>query len=111
MTEDKEFIRATRNQIEEFRSSMLWKDIVDELNNLDRRAQLEYDLVGEPHKNDDGLLVIPNTSDVLIHLGDIKGRRKAVQYFLQILDVFETILEEQANDAKRERADRSNPGE
>lgn len=99
-------IRSTRSQIENFKESLLWQDIKEELVRLAERAQLEYDLVGEPHKNDDGEFVVPTTSETLIHLGDIKGRRKAVQYFLSIPDIFLQILEdlkeEKENDSERE---------
>lgn len=100
-------IRATRDQIEEFKQSMLWLDIKDELERLSIRARLEYDLVGEPHVDDEGYKVVPTTSETLIHLGDIKGRRKAVSYFLSILDIFMSILEDNKNDTERERADES----
>lgn len=104
MTEKKELL-STRAAIEEFKESFIWKDIVNELEELDRLAQLEYDIVGEPHKNDEGYMVIPNTSETLIHLGDIKGRRKAVYHFLQMPDVFLQILEDKKDDTRREPTD------
>lgn len=93
-------IRTTVSEIESFKESTLWLDIQDELHDLADRAQLEYDLVGEPHSDDDGYKVIPNSSETLIHLGDIKGRRKAVSYFLNILDIFLQILEDKKNDSE-----------
>ena len=96
-------VRSTKSKIEEFKNSMLWKDIQDELKRLSRNAQLEYDLVGEPHVDDQGFRVIPNESETLIHLGDIKGRRKAVNYFLDILEVLlQEIEDEKANVGKQE---------
>lgn len=86
-------IRSTKGQMKEFMKSFIWLDIVDELKNLKRRIQLEYDLVGEPHTNDEGQLVIPNTSETLIHLGDIKGRKKAMDYFLSIPEIIIQSLE------------------
>lgn len=97
---NQEKLRCTKGQIEDFKSSMLWKDIIDELNQLSNNAQLEYDIVGESHTNDAGYKVIPNSSETLIHLGDIKGRRKAVQYFLSLPDIFLNILEDQAEEKK-----------
>ena len=91
MTEN---LRSTKSQIEEFKESLIWMDIKDELDRLARRAQLEYDIVGEPHVHDSGQMLVPNSSETLIHLGDIKGRRKAVDYFLQIPDIFLQILED-----------------
>lgn len=87
-------IRTTKGEIERFKESMLWLDIQDELTELARRAMLEYDLVGEPHVDDTGYKIVPTTSETLIHLGDIKGRRKAVDYFLSIPEIFLTILED-----------------
>jgi hypothetical protein len=86
-------ILSTKLQIEEFKNSFIWKDIKRELVHLAHRSTLEYDLVGEPHTTDDGVKIVPNTSETLIHLGDIKGRRKAVEYFLSIPDIFLQILE------------------
>jgi hypothetical protein len=96
-----ETIRSTRNQLEEFKESMIWLDIVDELDRLSRNAQLEYDIVGEKYTDDEGHKIIPNESETLIHLGDIKGRRKAVNYFLQIPDILLGILEDSKNDSER----------
>lgn len=93
MTEEKETLFSSRAQIEDFKKSFIWKDIVSELKRLRYRAQLEYDIVGEPHRNDEGDMVVPTTSETLIHLGDIKGRRKAVEYFLSIPDILLQILE------------------
>lgn len=100
-----ETIRTTVSEIESFRESTLWLDIVDELNDLANRAQLEYDLVGEPHVDDNGYKIVPNSSETLIHLGDIKGRRKAVSYFLNVLDILLQILEDKKNDSERESTD------
>jgi len=94
-------IRSTKNQIEEFKESFVWKDIVDELNTLAKNAQLEYDIVGETHNDDSGGIVVPNSSETLIHLGDIKGRRKAVNYFLSIPDILIQILEDNKNESRR----------
>jgi hypothetical protein len=100
-----ETIRTTKSEIESFKESTLWLDIVEELSDLANRAQLEYDLVGEPHIDDSGYKIVPNSSETLIHLGDIKGRRKAVSYFLNILDILLQILEDKANDSGREPTD------
>jgi len=95
-------IRSTRIQLEEFKKSFIWLDMVDDLNNLARLAQLEYDLVGETHIDDDGHKIVPNSSETLIHLGDIKGRRKAVLHFLSLPDILLQFLEDQKDDSKRE---------
>lgn len=90
-----EVILSTKEQLKEFTNSFIWKDMVNELNKLAELAKLEYDLVGEPHVDDEGFKVIPNTSETLIHLGEIKGRRKAVNYFLELPNILMNILEDQ----------------
>ena len=98
-------VRSTKMQIEEFKSSMLWDDFKDELIQLAKNAQLEYDIVGESHVDDQGFKIIPNQSETLIHLGDIKGRRKAVQYFLSIPDILIQILEDKQDDSRCNQTD------
>jgi hypothetical protein len=93
-------VRSTKAQLTEFRNSFIWLDIIDELHLLSRQSLIEYDLVGEPHVDDQGFKVVPNTSETLIHLGDIKGRRKAIQYFLNILDVLTQSLELEESELK-----------
>lgn len=97
-----ETLRVTKSQVEDFKESLIWKDIVDELNRLANNAQLEYDIVGEPHVDDQGYKIVPNSSETLIHLGDIKGRRKAVSYFLNIPDIFLQILEDKTKSTNSE---------
>ena len=91
-------MKASKVQLEDFRASFIWSDIIDELLILDRRAQLEYDVVGEPHVDDDGYKVVPTSSETMIHLGEIKGRRKAVSYFLDMIDVLINKAETEKTD-------------
>ena len=86
-------IRSTKLQIEDFKESMIWLDILDELNQLAEQSKSEYDIVGEPFKNDSGYRVAPTTAETLIHLGDIKGRRKAIDYFRDIPDILLSNIE------------------
>ena len=94
-------IKSTKGQIEDFKESLLWKDFQEELIELSRLAQLEYDLVGESHVDDQGQKVVPNQSETLIHLGDIKGRRKAVKFFLSLPDILLQMLEDKEDDSRR----------
>jgi len=92
--EDEQKIYSTKSQLEEFKKeSLIWKDFKRELRILARNAVMEYRLVGEAIKNDQGIMVTPTTAEVLIHLGDIKGREKAVAHFLSIPDILLQILE------------------
>lgn len=99
--EDEIIINSTRSQVEDFKESFIWKDMIGELERLARNAQLEYDIVGESHIDDEGFKIVPNSSETLIHLGDIKGRRKAVAYFLNLPNILLQILEDQENDDRR----------
>ena len=102
---DETTIKSSKSEVEDLKKSFVWLDIKDELNDLAKRAGLEYDLVGEPHVDDSGHMIVPNTSETLIHLGEIKGRRKAVSYFLNIPDILLQILEDKKNDTKHEPTD------
>jgi hypothetical protein len=95
-----EVVNTTKAAIEDFKESLLWKDMVAEVLRCKALAMLEYDIVGEPHIDDEGHKIVPNSSETLIHLGDIKGRRKACDYFLSIPDILLSIIEEQKNDTE-----------
>ena len=92
-------IRATKEQIDEFEESMLWKDIVDELEYLKKLANAEFIDVGEP-RIDSGEKRYMTTAETLIHLGDIKGRIKAVDHFLDILEVLKGTKEAELEEEK-----------
>lgn len=83
-------INATKDQILEFKESILWKDIVNELESWLLGFKQEQDAIV-----DDAAANNPSTAAVLLHLGDINGRQKAVNYMIGILDVFLSIKEEQ----------------
>ena len=91
-------IQATKSQIEDFKESLLWKDMQNELVNLFNDLHSEYDLVGEPKKDIQGNDIYPSTAETLIHLGDIKGRKKAIKYFLNIPDILIQSLEGNKDD-------------
>lgn len=83
-------IYATRDQIEDLKNSVLWNDIVSELETWKEGFGLEQDMIV-----DNAADTNPSTASVLMHLGDLNGRRKAVDYMLSILDVFLDIIEMQ----------------
>ena len=102
---DEKTIRSSKSEIEEFKYSFVWLDIKDELNALVKRLEIEYDLLGEPHTDDSGNYVTPNTAKVLIDLGHLKGRKRSVSYFLNIPDILLQILEDKKDDSKHEPTD------
>jgi len=91
-------INATKAQIEEFKESVLWNDITRELDFWLEGFAREQDSIVDNASSDN-----PSTASVLLHLGDINGRKKAVSYFKQILDIFLEILEEKNNDTRRDQ--------
>lgn len=93
-------IRATRDQIEEFKTSMLWKDIKRELGVWKKGFEQERAAIV-----DDAADKNLTSATVLMHLGDINGRIKAVDYLLSLPNIFLQILEDQVNDSERKRTD------
>ena len=95
-------LNATKSQIEDFKSSILWQDIQRE---LDFWAEgLGHEKESLPEK-----IVKENLSSAasLILYVSIDERKAAINYFKRILDVFLDMLEEKKDDSERERADRS----
>jgi len=81
-------IRATKDSIKKLVESILWQDIVNELESWKESFQLEQDSIV-----DDAATENPSTASVLLHMGDLNGRKKAVDYMIGIPDVFLGILE------------------
>jgi len=89
-------INATKDQIEDLKSSILWNDIVNELESWKEGFALEQDAIV-----DDAATENPSTAAILLHIGDINGRKKAVDYMLGLPDIFLGILEGKKDDTKR----------
>lgn len=93
-------IRATKDQIIDLKESILWADIT---------AELE---VWKQGFNDEMMSIVDNAADtnpstaaVLLHMGDLNGRQKAVDYLLSLPDVFLQILEDKKPTNKEPRDD------
>jgi hypothetical protein len=91
-------ILSTKEQIKEFTESLIWKDFVNEMELLSDALSKEYDSVGEP-RPEKGEIIYPNQAEVLIHLGDIKGRRKAIKYFLSLPNILINFIEGNKDDS------------
>ena len=90
-------INATRIQIEDLIESVLWADIVRELDQWSEGFAIEQDgMVDEATENNS------STATVLLRLGDLNGRKKAVKYMQGILEVFLSILEDKKDDNGRD---------
>ena len=93
-------VNATRDQLNEFKKSILWQDIRRELFIWKRGFELEYKTIVDNAAENN-----PSTASVLLHIGDISGRTKAVDYLMSLPDIFLGILEGQKDDASRERTE------
>lgn len=81
-------VSATKSQIEKFKSSILWQDICRELDFWTEGFNVEQNSIVDRVASEN--LSTPAT---LTLIGSIDGRKKAVAYFKNILDVFLEILE------------------
>ena len=91
-------VRTTIDALEEFKNSILWADMVEELNSWKEGFNREMLTIVDEAEGSN-----PSTASVLLHMGDLNGRQKAVDYFLSIPDVFLSIINE-----KREEKDGRN---
>ena len=89
-------VHATKSQVEEFKESILWADIVRELEAWRHGFDMEMKTIV-----DDAADSNPSTAAVLMHMGDINGRIKAIDYLLSIPDVFLEMKEEK-DESKKE---------
>jgi len=88
-------VNATREAIEDFKESVLWNDISREIK--DWKEGFNDEMLNIV---DDAASENPSTAQVLLHMGDLNGRQKAVDYFLSILDVFLDFVEMQKEEDK-----------
>lgn len=90
-------IDATKGQIQRFKKSILWQDIQREFSLWLKGFEVEHDgIVDEAAGNN------PSTASVLLHMGDLNGRKKSILYMLGILDMFLDTLEAK-DDSKHEQ--------
>ena len=95
-------IRTTVDQLEEFKESILWADMVEELKSWKEGFNREMLSIVDNAEGEN-----PSTASVLLHMGDLNGRQKAVDYFLSLPDVFLDLLKMKLEDKKdgRNKAD------
>ena len=88
-------VRVSKDALEEFKSSILWADIVEELKSWKEGFNREMlSIVDDAEGNN------PSTASVLMHMGDLNGRQKAVDYFLSLPDVFLDLISTMKEDKK-----------
>lgn len=83
-------IYSTRDQIKDFKDSVLWKDIKRELRSWKKGFDVELKGMVDDIADNQNI----STASVLTHLGDLNGRVKAIDYLLSVPDIFLQILEE-----------------
>lgn len=88
-------VNASRDAILDFKKSILWNDIVKELESWQKGFISEM-LSIVPNAESDN----PTTATVLLHMGDLSGRQEAVDYLLSLPDVFLSILESQKDETE-----------
>ena len=82
-------IKSTKSQLEDFKESIIWYDLVKELEAWKKGFETELKSIV-----DDAASSNPSTASVLLHLGDLNGRIKAVDYLVSLPDVFISLLED-----------------
>ena len=88
-------VKATREQINDFKESFLWEDIKTELLSWQQGFEGEMMSVVDEVSNSN-----LTTASVLTHIGDINGRVKTVNYLLSLPDIFLQILDDKKDDSK-----------
>lgn len=90
-------VRSTKGDLEEFKNSIIWKDIRRELRAWKRGFESELRSI-----TDTAAASNPSTATVLMHLGDVNGRIKTVDYMLSLPDVFIGILESEESKSRED---------
>jgi len=93
-------INSTKSEIEEFKKSVLWYDMIRELRSWRKGFNLEMQSIVDDAKEDN-----PSTASVLLHMGDLNGRQKAVDYLLGLPDLFLSLLEDKKDGSRRDKTD------
>ena len=84
---------STKGDIEQALDSMFWRDVKHELRKWKKGFEGEMKNIVDDAESDN-----PSTASVLLHMGDINGRVKAVDYLLNLPDMFLNIIESQKDD-------------
>ena len=88
-------VRVSKEAVVEFKESVLWADMVEELKSWKEGFNREMQSIVDDAEGNN-----PSTASVLLHMGDLNGRLKAVDYFLSLPDVFLSLIENKKEDKK-----------
>jgi hypothetical protein len=101
MEDEFQVINGTQEQYRNLLESLVWKDIVRELECWKKGFDIELNGIADDAKSNN-----PSTASVLIHMGSISGMKKAVDYVMGLPEELLNRLEERAN-ARRNQTDGS----
>jgi len=88
-------VMSSKRQINNLKkNNLVWRDIQNELEVWLDAFEKERSNIVDDAANDN-----PSTASVLLHLGDLNGRAKAVKYMLSLPDLFLSILEDKKDDS------------
>lgn len=87
-------IKSTKSKIRDFKESILWEDLTNELDNwIVGLNQEEAYLADTATKNN------LSSATVLISLGKISGRKEAISYIKQLPDILLNLLGDVKDDS------------
>ena len=95
MEDGSTIVNSTKIQLEEFKDSIVWNDIINELNVWKESFEIERGTIVDSSAESN-----PSTASVLMHLGDINGRLKTVEFVKSLPDVLLEILAIKAEEDK-----------
>lgn len=86
-------VLSARGDFEAFKESLIWIDLKRELESWKIGFENEMKAIVDKSATEN-----PSTASVLMHMGDINGRIKAVDYMLQLPDILMEMVEAQKQD-------------
>lgn len=90
-------ISSTVDQINEFKGSLLWDDIKRELGMWLEGFLHEYGAIADSCMDRE-----ENSASALVHIGNIRGREQAIDYLLQLPDMFLELKEDKKDESRRD---------
>jgi hypothetical protein len=93
-------VNSTKIQIEEFKESIIWKDMIRELLSWGEGFRRDQENIAN-----DAARTNPSTASVLLHLGHTSGCTDAVNYIIDLPDRFLEYLKEKSENNNLEVSD------
>lgn len=91
-------VHSTKDQLEDFKESIVWSDMRRELKTWKHGFNMEMLSIVDNAETEN-----PSTASILLHMGDLNGRQKAVDYILGIIDMFLSMKEEKQDNKPNRR--------